>query len=114
MEREFKTHYHGTTIDRLASIEHKGTLPMYKQDTGLTGAWTTTILENSIRHSRKRGAQRGGIEPIILKFHLPSRWVQENNDRKIVDSQGYDENVYCFKKTIPKKYLTEIIYPNKY
>ena len=113
MNQEFEIHYHGTTIDRLASIEDIGTLATYRPDTGLTGAWTTTILENSIRHSRKRGVQRGGIEPIILKFHLPSWWIQKNNDRKAVNSSGYDENVYCFKITIPKKYYTGVIYPKR-
>jgi len=113
MDQEFETHYHGTTIDRLNSIKHDGTLPIYRPKTGLTGAWTTTILENSIKHSRKRGSQRGGIEPIILEFHLPYEWIKENNDKKTVSSEGYDENVYCFKKTIPKEYLVGIIYPNR-
>ena len=113
MDQEFETHYHGTTMDKLTSIEQKGTLPMYRPKTGLTGAWTTTILENSIKHSRKRGTQRGGIEPIVLKFHLPPWWIQKNNDRKTVSSEGYDENVYCFKITIPQEYLMGVIYPDR-
>lgn len=113
MDQEFETHYHGTTIDRFISIEHDGTLPIHKPETGITGAWTTTILENSIKHSKKRGTQRGGIEPIVLKFHLPSEWIKENNDKKTVSLGGYDENVYCFKIIIPQEYLIGVIYPNR-
>lgn len=113
MDQRFETYYHGTTIDRLISIEKDGTLSMYRPDTGLTGAWATKILKNSIKHSKKRGTQRGGLEPIVLKFRLPSWWIQKNEDREAVNSGGYDENVYCFRIKIPKKYLTEIIYPNR-
>lgn len=114
MDRESKTLYHGTTIDRLRSIKNKGTFPIFRQKTGLAGAWATKILKDSIKHSRKRGIQRGDIEPIILEFDLPLWWVERNNDGKLVSSEGYDENVYCFKKTIPKKYLVGIIYPERY
>lgn len=113
MDQEFETYYHGTTLDRLTSIKHDGTLPMLKEDTGLTGAWATKILKDSIKHSRKRGIQRGGIEPIVLKFHLPPGWIQENDDKELVRSEGYNENVYCFKKTIPKEYLVGVIYPDR-
>jgi len=115
MGQEFEAHkyYHGTTIDKLNSIKRKGILPIYKAKTGLTGAWATKILKGSIKHARERGLERGGIEPLVLGFCLPFWWVKENNDRKAVDSCGYDENVFCFKIKIPKAYLTKVFYPNK-
>ena len=114
MGGNFETHYHGTTVDRLVGIVSEGTLPMYRPDTGLTGAWTTRLIEKSLKHARERGEERGGIEPVVLEYNLPVWWIRENNDRKAVDSMGYDNNVHCFKALIPQEYFVQRIYPNRH
>lgn len=113
MNIEFEIHYHGTTTDRLEPIAGEGTKPMLRPETGIAGAWTTRILENSVKHAIKRAEQRGGLMPVVLQFRLPRTWVQEHNDRTIVDGFGYDENVHCFTTAIPQEFLEDYIYPQE-
>jgi RNA:NAD 2'-phosphotransferase (TPT1/KptA family) len=56
MSYEFETLYHGTTVDRLELIQTSAVLPMHREDTGLTGAWMTRLLEKSLQHASERGA----------------------------------------------------------
>lgn len=113
MIQDYEILYHGTTSDRLESIKDDGVLPTFNKTIRLTGAWATTILEKSINHARKRGNQRGGIEPVVLGYLLSSKWIRENNDKKAVNSRRYDENVYCFRRKISPDDLLEIIYPDR-
>jgi hypothetical protein len=113
MSAEHQIHYHGTTADRIDGINQEGTLPMFRKDTGLTGAWTSEILEKSLKHAIERGIERGGLEPVVIELEIPNHWVSENDDRDSVRAAGYDETVHCFRVVIPQDFFKKYIYPNR-
>jgi len=113
MPKKFAVHYHGTTADRVPSIADVEVQPIGRIKTRLVGAWTTEIREDSIEHAIKRGEQRGGLEPVILEYHLPHEWVENHDDREVVEREGYGSSVHCFDAPLPNEHFERHIYPQR-
>ncbi len=106
----FETLYHGTTTDRLEAIASSEVLPMHRIDTGMTGVWMTRLVNKSAIHAVERGSERGGLEPVVLEFVIPSEWTERANSRPMVDKMSYDDNVFCFTEAVPLDFWSNTLH----